>query len=160
MLDYFIVFVLGWMFGVCTVIFAWILFTFDYDAVNYKSFQEYLCTPSSGKLELNWTTRQVLALFSKGASKRWYEARAHLGRGVFVSLLAAFHLVYVIRIEYETDKDSVLCYSTKIIHGFQSLNDIMKKLPVLSNTMRHEKATCYYQTFVSGHNIVHDFMTI
>lgn len=121
---------------------------------------DYFASPCGNNLELDWGGRQFFRLFSKGMSERWYEARAHLNRGVFISLLATFHLIHIVRIEFETSKENLHSYDTMFVHGFQSLKTLKEKLPKLIEQARTKAkdAQYYYQTFISGHNIIHDFM--
>lgn len=125
---------------------------------------EYFATPGGGyhkpKLELNWTGRQFFYLLSRGMGERWYEARAHLYRGVFISILSAFHLIHIVRIEYETNRDGYVSYVVFITHGFQSLQTLKKKLPkwIKEKKSQAKDASYWYQTFVCGHNVIGDFM--
>lgn len=129
------------------------------------SFMEYFGTPCGGRgdksrLELNWTGRQFFYLFSRGMGERWYEARAHLNRDVFISVLSAFHLIHIVRIEYETSRDGYISWVSFVTHGFQSLATLKTKLP---NWIKEKKAEAkdaqhWYQTFVAGHNVIGDWM--
>lgn len=130
----------------------------------------YYRTPSDGKLELNWTTQQVLALFSKPASKRWYEARCHCYLGVFVSLLCTFGLVHLVRVDFMHDSGSYGRNRTLIIPAFLlSKKNVLngKYLGLLIQRARRSLGLAteegerfyYYQTFVAGKNVVHDFTT-
>ena len=125
---------------------------------------EYFATPCSGykdkTLELNWSGRQFFYLFSKGMGERWYEARAHLYRGVFISLLSAFHLIHIVRIEYETSRDGYMSFVVFITHGFQSLATLQKKMPdwIKQKKSQAKDAQYWYQTFIAGHNVVGDCM--
>lgn len=119
---------------------------------------QYFGEPCNQRLELNWAGRQFFLLFSKGMSKRWYEARAHLYQNVFVSLLSTFHLIHIVRIDYETSRESSYSYTITITHGFQSIRTLMTKMPQLIKAKKAEAkdATYWYQTFVCGHNVVGD----
>jgi hypothetical protein len=122
---------------------------------------DYFATPGRDHhLELNWAGRQFFLLFSKGMSERWYEARAHLYQGVFISLLSTFHLIHIVRIEYETSRDCYISYVIFKTHGFQSLATLEKKMPEWIKTKKAEAkdAQHWYQTFVCGHNVIGDFM--
>jgi hypothetical protein len=93
-------------------------------------------------------------------SERWYEARAHLNQGIFISLLSAFHLIHIVRIEYETSRDCYVSYVIFKTHGFQSLGDLKAKMPnwIQEKKDQAKDAKYYHQTFVCGHNVVDDFM--
>lgn len=131
------------------------------DAMNGSSFMKYFGTPSQERLELNWSLRQFFMLFSNKAGKRWYESRQHLYRGVFVSLLCTFGLINLVRLEFGTSEDGRVSYVVFITHGFQSKQDMIKKLPVWINKYKHKAkdAQYFYQLFIAGHNVVLDWMT-
>lgn len=130
------------------------------------SVMEYFGTPGGGphgqkpKLELNWTGRQFFYLITRGMGERWYESRAHLRRGVFLSLLSAFHLIHIVRIDYETNREGYFTTVQFITHGFQSIQTLKKKMPayVKEKKSQAKDADYWYQTFVSGHNVIGDFM--
>lgn len=135
------------------------------NAMQGEGFMKYFGTPTGGrydkpKLELNWTGRQFFLLFSKGMSERWYESRAHLYQGVFISLLSAFHLIHIVRIEYETSKECYVSYVIFKTHGFQSIESIKKQMPKWIKEKKSEAkdAQHWYQSFVAGHNVIGDFM--
>ena len=131
------------------------------DAMKGGSFMDYFGTPSKGKLELNWSLRQFFMLFSNKAGKRWYESRQHLHRGVFVSLVCTFGLINLVRLEFGTSEDGRVSYVVFITHGFQSKQDMIKKLPVWINKYKHKAkdAQYFYYLFIAGHNVVLDWMT-
>lgn len=122
---------------------------------------EYFATPGREKhVELDWGLKQFFELFSEKMGQRWYEARAHLYQGVFISLLSAFHLIHIVRIEYQTTREDYTSYVIVKTHGFQSLKTLKKKLPKWTKEKKSQAkdADYWYQTFVSGHNVISDFM--
>ena len=124
------------------------------DAMKGGSFMNYFGTPSEEKLELNWSLRQFFMLFSNKAGKRWYESRQHLYRGVFVSLLCTLGLINLVRLEFETSEHDRISYVVFITHGFQSKQDMIKKLPIWINKHKHKAkdARYFHQMFIAGHN--------
>lgn len=145
---------------VITAIIGFVFGMFVRNRMEGSELFEYFACPSSKTFELDWTGRQFLRLFSEGMSERWYESRAHLYQGFWMSLLATLHLVHVVRIEYETSRDGYVSFVTVIVHGFQSIDTLKKKLPKLTqeNKKYAKDASHWYQTFVTGHNVVNDFM--
>ena len=79
-----------------------IAFSFLLSAVSRAGgFREKFGSPSTGDFELDWTVKEVLVMFSESAGSRWYEARAHVRSGIFISLLCAMRLMYVVRFDFE-----------------------------------------------------------
>lgn len=141
-------------------------FLFDKEQKALKEFKKFLSSPVNERLEVNWTTRQLLSLVSKRASERWYEARAHLHQNIFLSMLCALHLIQLVRVDFiDDDQQRVRC-KTFTLHGFQSIDTIMKQserlIKVASEEINKELSEdnkmSYYQTFVAGYNVVEDFM--
>lgn len=130
------------------------------DVMNGSSFMNYFGTPSQEKLELNWSLRQFFMLFSNKAGQRWYESRQHLYRGVFVSLLCAFGLINLVRLDFETSECDCISYVVFVTHRFQSKKDMVKKLPVWIKEYKHKAkdAKYFHQMFIAGHNVVCDSM--
>lgn len=141
-------------------------FLFDKEQKALKEFKKFLSSPMDERLEINWTTRQLLSLVSKPASERWYEARAHLHQNIFLSILCALHLIQLVRVDFIDDDQQRGRCKVFILHGFQSIYTIMKQSERLIKVTQEEvnKETSednkmsYYQTFVAGHNVVEDFM--
>ena len=134
-------------------------------AMQHDGFMKYFGTPTGGryekpKLELNWGLRQFFLMFDKGMSERWYESRAHLYRGVFISLLSTFHLIHIVRFDFATNREDHFRTTTFITHGFQSIQTLKKKMPdwIKEKSKKVEGAEYWYQTFVAGHNVIGDFM--
>ena len=131
-----------------------------------KKIHHHLASPVNDKLELNWTGRQLFLLLSKGCSERWYEARAHLHQGFFKSLICAFGFIYLVRIDLIDDNQEKGESRVFTFHGFQSLEDVMKKTATIvkvytlevNATLDKDEKVSYYQTFIAGHNVVGDFM--
>lgn len=125
-----------------------------------KQCHQYLAAPSTGQLHLAWTTRQLLRLVSVSASKRWYEAREHLKQSVFKSILCTLGLIYIVRLEFETNDDSRILFKTKIFHGFRRFEDLKVKIAETIPEVREELpgAQYWYQTFVAGRNVIDDFL--
>lgn len=131
-----------------------------------KKIHKYLASPVSNKLELDWSVRQLFMLFSKKRGDLWYEARVHLNKSVIKSLLCVFKIIYLVRIDLIDDNQERGKSRTFVLHGFQSLESVMKKSGQLINKfmeevnsdLKEEDRMFYYQTFVAGHNVVADFM--
>jgi hypothetical protein len=121
---------------------------------------KYFGTPGREKqLELNWGLRQFFYLFSEKMGQRWYEARCHTYSGVFISLLATFRLIYIIRFEYGTEIEDRMVVKKCVIHGFRSYENLLSIIPAMAVEKQEqtEGALYWYQTFVAGHNVVGDF---
>jgi hypothetical protein len=146
----FITFVIGLLFGFIVR-----------NRMEGGSIIKYLGSPCDQRLELDWAGRQIFRLFSKGMSERWYEARAYLNQGIFFSLLAAFHLIHIVRIDYETSRDSYVSFVIFKVHGFQSIADLKSKMPkwIEEKKAQAKDAKYYHQTFVCGHNVISDYMS-
>lgn len=131
-----------------------------------KKVHKYLASPTDDKLELNWTGRQLFLLFNKGCSERWYEARAHLHQGFWLSIACALRLVYLVRVDLIDDEQSKGRCRIFTFHGFQSVEKVVEKTVKLRNIFKYEinkelsvsDKMDYYQTFVAGFNVVDDFM--
>lgn len=148
------------MIAIFTFVMGLIIGTMIAHKLEGTKFLTYLGSPINGRLELNWSLRQFLALFSKGMAERWYEAREHLNRGIFISLLSTCHLIHIVRLDYETTRENHFVTTQFIVHGFQSIQTLKKKLPQwISDKKKGLKdADYWYQSFVAGHNVVSDFM--
>ena len=141
-------------------------FMFDKDRVALQRFKEYIASPSTGKPELNWSTQQVFKLFNRNLSERWYEARVHLHQGVFKSLICAFGFIYLVRIDLIDDNQEKGESRVLSFHGFQSLEDVLKKaepmiVPFIEETnteLEGQAKMHYYSTFVAGYNVVATFL--
>lgn len=141
-------------------------FMFDKDRVALQRFKEYIASPSTGKPELDWVTRQIFKLFNRNLSERWYEARVHLHQGVFKSLICAFGFIYLVRIDLIDDNQEKGECRVFAFHGFQSLEDVLKKtepmiVPFIEETnagLEGQAKMHYYSTFVAGYNVVATFM--
>jgi hypothetical protein len=111
----------------------------------------------------NWFVRQFISLFNKRSAKRWYESRTHLNRNIFVSLLCAFGLVDIVRFEFEKNgHDYWHTYEIKYYFGLRSYNCLLKKAlgDISAVKEETENAGDYYELFIAGHNVAHDFMTV
>lgn len=148
------------MIAIFTFVMGLIIGTMVAHKLEGTKFLEYLGSPINGRIELNWSLRQVLALFSKGMSERWYEAREHLHRGVFISLLSTLHLIHIVRFDYATTREDYYGTVTFIVHGFQSVQTLKTQMPQWIKDKKTEvkDADYWYQSFVAGHNVVSDFM--
>jgi hypothetical protein len=120
-----------------------------------------LRSPVDNKLEFdNWFVRQFISLFSKRCGNRWYESRAHLFRGVFVSLLCTFGLIDIVRYEFEeNDTNGWYTTSTRFYFGFRSYSALLKKT---RSDINHVRATTknagyFHQVFIAGHNVAYNF---
>lgn len=127
-----------------------------------EKISNYFLSPSTRELNFDWAVRQFFLLFSKKMCNRWYEARGHMHCGIFVSILVTLHIINVGRImfeltEYDNRYESVLF----VTHGFQSRRNILKNIDKhISIAKQQVTEDCfYYQTFISGYNVIHDFMT-
>ena len=122
---------------------------------------KYLTSPVHGKFDFNWTTKQILAMFNENMSERWYEARAHCDQNVFMSILTALHLIWIVRTEMEYVDHDGYRDTYNYFHGLCGYNKVKAKATssdFLSRIIDPE-LFYYYQTFICGHNVVHDFMT-
>lgn len=143
---------------ICTLIWLQIVKLLKEEGVIIK----YLTSPVTKRFEFDWTTRQLLALINKGASERWYEARVHCHQNVLISLMAALHLIWIISTEMEfIGIENRYFYICNYFHGFQSYKHILNKCTNSDFLCKiiDNKTYYYYQTFICGHNVVHDFMT-
>lgn len=128
-----------------------------------EAVKKHFASPSDGTIELNWGGRQFFLLFSKEASERWYEARAHMNGGFFLSLACAFGLIYYVRFEYNIENhDDRIVYNKVVYHGFRDYKELLalakKDIPVQKELLKNKGAGYFYQMFVAGHNVVMDFM--
>lgn len=131
-----------------------------------ESFRDYLVSPVDKKMNLDWTTMQLLYLVNRRASRCWYESRKHLYQGVWRSLLCTLGLVYLIRIDLIDDDENMGTSRVFTLHGFRSVENAVKRSRALLarfneevNADKPEEARMhYYQTFVAGYNVVDDFM--
>lgn len=98
-------------------------------AMMFLPGKKFYTTPSEGKFELNWTLRQILSRFSTQTrdtmADRWYEAREHLHKGVFVSLCCAFGLIRLIRIDLMHNTGDFGRYKVLVVPGWISYEKMM-----------------------------------
>lgn len=135
--------------------------------VPKKKFLDRFRAPTDGTFQLNWGLREFFKIFSKDMSERWYECRTHCNQGILVSLLSAFHLVWVVRGEFFIEgEDDRIGYVYSYIHGFQSVNTVFKKYkkyldndPEFDKIYKERNFNGVYQVFIAGHNVVADFMS-
>ena len=135
------------------------MFLLGYSVGKTGNFLDYFRSPSDNTLELDWGLRQLFLVFSKQASENWYEARAHMRLSVPISLMATFGLLYAVRVEYMIDD----CRGRSVIyyfHGFRSFQEL-EQLLISRNGWEEpvEPGFMYHQTFVAGHNVIHDAYT-
>lgn len=135
-----------------------IAFSFLLSAVSRAGgFREKFGSPSTGDFELDWTVKEVLAMFSELASQRWYEARAHVRSGIFISLLCAMRLMYVVRFDFELANDSRRGFTRKKhYHGLRSYNRlkkaILRDVPTVQETV--DEDSFFSGALITGHNFV------
>lgn len=127
-----------------------------------KEVWEYFASPINGNMELGWSVRQFLNLINEKAAQRWYESKVHLDHGVFISLLCTFGFLYIVRYSFMyTDGRGVS--EIRYFHGFRTFSNL-KKVILNGINEAHEKNkqthkdSWYFQTFVTGHNVLHDYM--
>jgi len=116
---------------------------------------DYLKSPSTDKLEINWSVYRLLELVSKPIGRRWYEARVHLKQNILISILCTMKIIDVVRLEYATDDDCRYIYKVVIFHGFRSYTALKAKIHELIPSVQKEldNAHYHYQTFIAGHNV-------
>lgn len=123
----------------------------------YKDAHNYLASPSTDRLELDWSVYQALKLIAPKASERWYEARAHIGQGLLKSLLTTVGVIYLVQISLQHNSFDHGVTKVYILSGFQSFERLMDKVPVLiesyMNTVDRDLYH-YERTFIAGHNVV------
>lgn len=135
------------------------MFLLGYSVGKTGNFLDYFRSPSDSTLELDWGLRQLFLLFSKQASENWYEARAHLRLSVSISLMAAFGLLYAVRVDYMID-DCRGKWVNYYFHGFRAFQSLKQKLAHETDWVKSvEPGLMYHQTFVAGHNVIHDAYT-
>lgn len=120
-------------------------------------FREKFSSLVDGNFELDWTVKEILALFSELASQRWYEARAHVRSGIFISLLCAMRLMYVVRFDFELANDSRRVFTRKKhYHGLRSYNQlkkaILRDVPTVQETV--DEDSFFSGALITGHNFV------
>ncbi len=120
-----------------------------------RSIRQRFGSPSSGKFELDWTVRQLLSCVSGSAANRWYEARAHVHLGVFVSSLCAMGVLYVGEFLFMIT-DSQGKTTKRYYHGFRSFQKL--KTAVLSDVekaRREANVDGYFDgVLITGHNYI------
>jgi hypothetical protein len=118
-------------------------------------------SPVDNKLRFdNWFVRNFLSLFNKQCGNRWYESRALLYRGVFVSLLCTFGLIDIVRYEFEREgHDNWFVYEVKYYVGFRTYSSLLKKtqIDIPKVQEKTKEAGYFYQVFIAGHNVVYDY---
>ena len=135
-----------------------IAFSFLLSAVSRAGgFREKFGSPSTGDFELDWTVKEVLAMFSESASSRWYEARAHVRTGVFFSILCTLGIMYIARFEFESANDSRKGFTRKKhYHGFRSYSKLKKAIladvPAVQESVDEE--SYFSGAIITGHNFV------
>ena len=122
---------------------------------------DHLRNPLDNKIQINnWFVKQFISLFSKRCSRRWYESRALLHRGVFVSLLCTFGLIDIVRYEFEMINTGGW-YTTKVklYLGFRSYSALLEKTKSdVSKVQAATKDAGYFnQVFIAGHNVSYNF---
>lgn len=131
-----------------------------------KKVTKYFATPSDRGFELNWFLRQFFRLFSERMSERWYEARQHTYRGVWVSLMCAFGICEVVRYEYTSRTDDSRMYTKTVVYWWKFIFEKKSRLhrflftqwSVIRPHMAID-ADSPYQIFRAGHNVIWDFMS-
>lgn len=120
-----------------------------------RSIRQKFGSPSSGKFELDWTVRQLLSCVSESAANRWYEARALVHLGFFVSSLCAMGVLYVGEFLFMIT-DSQGKTTKRYYHGFRGFEKL--KTVVLSDVekaRREAKVDGYFDgVLITGHNYV------
>lgn len=127
--------------------------------------KNYFATPSDRGFELNWFLRQFFRLFSERMSERWYEARQHTYRSVWVSLMCAFGICEVVRYEYTSRTDDSRMYTKTVVYWWKFIFEKKSRLhrflftqwSVIRPHMAID-ADAPYQIFRAGHNVIWDFM--
>lgn len=114
-------------------------------------------SPRDGRFELTWTVREILGIFSERAAQKWYEARAHLGSGIFISVICAMGLMYVVRFEFESASDSRRGFARKKrYHGLRSYDSlekaILRDVPKVQETIGED--SFFSGALITGHNFV------
>ena len=133
-----------------------LIFVGLYKNGRFKSMFSYFLTPSNSKLELDWFGRQFLLLFSKHASEVWYECRAHLRLNLISTLVVLFGIRRVVRIDYMYEDDQ---RGYRELVWFNRCNfDALRHKALAAVPKYSEDGYYYYQMFIPGYNVVHDFM--
>lgn len=119
---------------------------------------EGLKSPSTNRLELDWSVREFLGLFSKRMSQRWYEARAHLKRSVFVSLFCTLGFIDIVCYDFDMGTDGRHVINVKVYFGYRSCASLIKKtkedIPLVQ--AKTEGAKYFEQVFIAGYNVAYD----
>lgn len=132
-----------------------------------KAVKDYFGSPVDGKLELDWSMKQFLSIFSKGMSDRWYEARAHLKTGVGLALLCTFGIVKLVRFDYMYEHDDAkgrfenTCYAYWALPGNakKRIQELQAEAEELGDELSKKDQPLYlYQIFIAGENVVWDYM--
>lgn len=121
-------------------------------------FREKFGSPVDGSFELTRTVRKILRRIGcDRAEQRWYEARAHLGSGVFISILCAMGLMYVVRFDFQSASDFRRGFSKKKrYHGLRSYDSlekaILRDVPKVQETIGED--SFFSGVLITGHNFV------
>lgn len=152
-----IIFIIGIFVGIITQALLNIL-----SADMLRRMKAYFGSPLDESFDIDWAGRQFFLLFGKAPSERWYEARAHLGCGVLISLLCMLRLIHVVRYGCYSEEYGVSFFRSKIrrYHGFRNnkkLDAIIKTEMELANSYDLHPFTLVDQVFVAGRNVVYRF---
>ncbi len=130
-----------------------------------KAFVNRFGSPVDRSFELNWGLRQFFGLFSERMSERWYEARCHAYRGIWVSLMCAFGICEVVRYEFTSKTDDSRMYSKTVVYWWKFIFEKKSSLhrflfSQFSEVRPHMPidADGPYQILRAGHNVIWDFM--
>lgn len=88
-----------------------------------KAILNYLGTPTNGKLQLDWTTRQVFRIVSRKASERFYEASRYLGINWFIAVACGLGFINIYQFSYSTRIEDVYNTAIKIYPFWKKLDD-------------------------------------
>ena len=116
-------------------------------------------SPTTGKLSTAWAVKVFLARFSYAASERWYESITHYRRGVFISMLSALHLLYVVRVDFASVSGHWhnRC-EYHYYHGFRDLKTLKQLLLATSDLYRPAgEGFLYDQMSVAGYKVIHSW---
>lgn len=85
-------------------------------------------SPSRGVYTVNWTVKQLIALFNIDASNRWYTCRVRLYKNIVVSLLCAVGILSLVCVQFTRKTDGTIHTSYLLISSFSSRDSYCNKI--------------------------------
>lgn len=85
-------------------------------------------SPSRGVYTVNWTIKELIALYNVDNANRWYICRTRLSKSVIVSLLCAVGILRLVCVEFTHKTDGTIHTSHLLVNSFSSYDNYCDKV--------------------------------